>query len=404
MATTSFLYHTLGLRGYRHLATRYEEGTVFHHVELRFEQRRCRGCGARCHDLILEGRFERVFRALPVGMRRQFVVLHGHEQRCRRCGEQLREPIPFCDGKRRHLRAFERYMVDLCKIATIKHVAGVLGIGWTAVKDAFKRHLRGRLKQRSLRGVRLIAIDEFATRKGHQYMTVVLNLETGEIIHAAEGRSAAAVMPFLRRLRAAGAALQAVAMDMWPAYLLAVQEVWPGVAIVHDPYHVVSMANEAVDATRRDMYRELHGTQRQLIKGTRFLLLKGGEKLDHSALVHLERLESLNQPLYRAYLLKEDLRRFWSMPSQKDAKRFLGAWIARALATRLKHIVSLAKSLRGHRRGLLAYYQHRISTGPLEGLNNKIKVLKRQAYGFRDLEYLKLRLAFIHESTPTFAG
>ena len=190
MATTSFLYHTLGLRGYRHLATRYEEGTVFHHVELRFEQRRCRGCGARCHDLILEGRFERVFRALPVGMRRQFVVLHGHEQRCRRCGEQLREPIPFCDGKRRHLRAFERYMVDLCKIATIKHVAGVLGIGWTAVKDAFKRHLRGRLKQRSLRGVRLIAIDEFATRKGHQYMTVVLNLETGEIIHAAERAAA----------------------------------------------------------------------------------------------------------------------------------------------------------------------------------------------------------------------
>ena len=83
---------------------------------------------------------------------------------------------------------------------------------------------------------------------------------------------------------------------------------------------------------------------------------------------------------------------------------FLGAWIARALATRLKHIVSLAKSLRAHRGGLLAYYRHPISTGPLEGLNNKIKVLKRQAYGFRDSEYLKLRLAFIHESTPTFVG
>ena len=120
--------------------------------------------------------------------------------------------------------------------------------------------------------------------------------------------------------------------------------------------------------------------------------------------MHLERLESLNQPLYRAYLLKEDLRRFWSMPSQKDAKRFLGAWIARALATRLEAVVSLAKSLRGHRRGLLAYYQRRISTGPLEGLNNEIKVLKRRAYGFRDLEFLKLRLAFIHESTPSFAG
>jgi transposase len=404
MATTSLLYHTLGLRGYRHLATRFEEGAVFYHVELRPEQRRCRGCGARCHDLTLEGRFERVFRALPVGSKRQFVVLHGHEQRCLRCGELLREPIPFSDGKRRHLRVFERYMVDLCKIAPIKHVAGLLGIGWTAVKEAFKRHLRRRLKQRSLRKVRLIAIDEFAIRKGHEYMTVVLDLETGAILHAVEGRSAAAVIPFLRRLRAAGAPLQAVAMDMWPAYMLAVQEVFPDVAIVHDPYHVVSMANDAVDATRRDMYRQLHGSQRQVIKGTRFLLLKGGEKLDHSALLHLERLESLNQPLYRTYLLKEDLRRLWSMPSEKDAKQFLGAWIARALATRLKHVVSLAKSLRAHRRGLIAYFQHPISTGPLEGLNNKIKVLKRQAYGFRDLEYLKLRLAFIHESTPTFAG
>ena len=186
--------------------------------------------------------------------------------------------------------------------------------------------------------------------------------------------------------------------------MLAVQEVCPDVAVVHDPYHVVAMANNAVDATRRDMYRELPGAQRKLVKGSRFLLLKGGDKLDHSAILHLERLESLNQPLYKAYLLKEDLRRLWSMPSQKDAARFLGAWIARALASRLKHIAALARSLRAHRRGLLAYYQHRISTGPLEGMNNKIKVLKRQTYGFRDVEYLKLRLAFLHESTPTFAG
>jgi transposase len=206
-------------------------------------------------------------------------------------------------------------------------------------------------------------------------MTVVLDLETGEILRAAEGRSAAAVVPSPRRLRAARVPLQAVAM-----------------------------ANAAVDATRRDMYRDLQGLERRVIKATRFLLLKGGEKLDHSALLHLERLESLNQPLYRAHLLEEDLRRFWSMPSETDAERFLGAWIARALATRLRHIVSLAKPLRAQRGGFLACFRHPISTGPLEGLNSKIKVLKGQACGFRDFECLKLRLAFIHESTPTCAG
>jgi transposase len=354
--------------------------------------------------LTLEGRFERTFRALPVGSRRQFVVLHGHEQLCQRCGSKLREPIAFAVGKRRHIKVFERFVVDLCRIAPIKHVAMLLGVSWTLVKEIFKGHLRRRLRTRSLKTVRLIAIDEFSIRKGHQYMTVALDLESGEILHSEEGRSADSVIPFLRRLRAVRAPLEAVAMDMWPAYLLAVRDVFPEVEIVHDPYHVVSMANTAVDTTRRDMYRDLRGPERNVLKGSRFLLLRGGERLDDDALLHLERLESLNKPLFQAYLLKEDLRRFWSMPSRKAARKFLGAWIARCLATRIKPMVSLAKSLRSHRRGLLAYFDFPISTGPLEGINNKIKVLKRQAYGFRDLDYFKLRLAFLHEATPAFPG
>jgi transposase len=404
MATTSFLYHTLGLRGYQHLRTDYRGGAVFHHVELRFDRRTCRGCGAKFDELTLEGRFERTFRALPVGSRRQFVVLHGHEQLCRRCGSKLREPIAFAVGKRRHIKVFERFIVDLCRIAPIKHVALLLGFSWTSVKEIFKGHLRRRLVKRSLKSVRLIAIDEFSIRKGHQYMTVVLDLESGEILHSAEGRSAESVIPFLRKLKAVEAPLKAVAMDMWPAYLLAVRDVFPEVEIVHDPYHVVSMANTAIDTARRDMYRKLRGAERKVMKGSRFLLLRGGESLDHDALLHLQRLESLNQPLFQAYLLKEDLRRFWSMPSRKAARKFLGAWIARCLATRIKPMVSLAKSLRAHRRGLLAYFQYPISTGPLEGMNNKIKVLKRQAYGFRDIDYFKLRLAFLHEATPAFPG
>jgi len=404
MATTSFLYHSLGLRGYRHLATRYEGGSLIHHVEMAEDKRRCKRCGAGASELILDGRFRRTFKALPVGSRRQLIVLHGHEQVCRRCGSKLREPILFADGSRRYLKCFESFVVDLCRIAPIKHVARFLGVSWTFVKDVFKKHLRRKLKKRSLKGVRYLAIDEFSIRKGHQYMTVILDLDTGRILHAAEGRGADAVIPFMWRLKAAGVHLQAVAMDMWPAYSLGVREVFKDVPIVHDPYHVVALANAAIDATRRDMYRDLRGQNRKVLKGTRFLLLTGGERLDYSALAHLERLEHLNRPLFQAYLLKEDLRRFWRCFDRQAAKKFLGAWIARALATRLKHIVHLAKSLRAHRNALLDYFDHRISTGPLEGLNNKIKVLKRQAYGFRDVEYFKLRLAFLHESTPAFAG
>lgn len=404
MATTSFLYHTLGLRDYLHLSTEYRTGCVFHHVELTDEGRCCRDCGARRHELILEGRFERVFRGLPVGRRPQFVVLHGHEQRCKRCHQKLREPILFADGKRRHIRAFERYVIDLCQIAPIKHVALLLGIGWTLVKEVFKRHLGKRLRKRSLKSVRYIAIDEFSIRKGRQYMTVVLDLESGQIIHAAEGRHAGSLIPFLRTLRARGAKLRAVALDMWAPYLLAVREVFPEAEPVHDRYHVVSMVNFAIDETRRDMYRDLEGPERGVLKGTRFLLLKGGERLDESGVDHLKRLQVLNEPLYQAYLLKEDLRRFWDLESAADGASFLDSWIARAEATGLKHFVRLARTLDGHRRALLAYFNHRITTGPLEGINNKIKVLKRQAYGFRDMDYFRLRLAFLHESTPAFAG
>jgi len=405
MATTSFLYHSLGLKGYRHLKTEYKKGRIYHHVEMVREKRRCRGCDAPWHRLVLDGKFERTIRVLPVGRRKQYVVLHGHEQHCEVCGQTLREPITFTDGKRRHSRSFARYVIDLCLTMTIKHVARLLGVGWDLVKDIHKDHLTKRLKRRRLSKVRYIAVDEFAVRKGHNYMTVVLDLETGEILHAHEGKDASALIPFLWKLRRRHARLRAVAMDMSQAYMNAVREVFGGkLDIVHDPYHVVALANFAIDETRRDMYRDLEGQERKVLKGTRFLLLKGLEKLKVKALERLMVLMELNEPLYQVYLLKEDLRMFWNMPDRESGNQFLDAWIAEARATELKHFVKLANTIDDHREGLLAYFDHRVSTAPLEGLNNKVKVLKRMAYGYRDSEYFKLRLFFIHESSYQLVG
>jgi len=404
MATTSFLYHTLGLRGYRHLRTEYEGGTVAHHVELVLHKRRCRGCDARWNHLTLDGAFERQFRALPVGRRPQFVVLHGHEQTCDRCGKTLREPIDFAEGKRRCLRTLERFVVDLCQFATIHHVAVLLAMGWDSVKEIYKGHLEKRLAHRTLCGVRYIAVDEFAIRKGHSYMTVVMDLEEGAILYAAEGRDAQALVPFLQRLKRSRAQLQAVAIDMSQAYLNAVREVFPELAIVHDAYHVVALANKAVDDTRRDLYRDLEAEERKVIKGSRFLLLRGGERLDEEPRQRLGALMAVNEPLYTAYLLKEQLRMFWAMGDVETATAVMANWLEEARASGLKHFLRLAQTIEDHLSGLLAYFRHPISTGPLEGLNNKIKVLKRQAYGFRDMAYFKLRLFFIHEAAPAFPG
>ena len=405
MATTSFLYHSLGLHGYDHCRTEYLNGWVYHHIERKKEKRRCRACGAPWHELRLDGRFERTFFALPVGRRPQFVVLRGHRQHCTRCGRSQREPIPFTKGKRRYLKSFATYVVTLCTFMPLKNVAELLGIGWDMAKEIFKEDLRKKLKKQRLSRVRYLAVDEFAIQKGHKYMTIALDLETGAILHAEEGKGAEALVPFLLLLKRVRAPLKAVAIDMSAAYAKAVRDVFQGkVDVVHDPYHIVALANRAIDDTRRDLYRDLESEKRRVIKGTRFLLIRGMENLSPGGLRRLSELMLMNEPLYRAYLLKEDLRHFWNLPDVDSGTTFLEHWIVQARATGNRHFRKLANTLERMRSGLLAYFKHRISSGPLEGLNNKIKVLKRQAYGFRDMEFFKLRLRTLHELTYSFPG
>lgn len=404
MATTSYLYHTLNLMRYQHLNTKFQQGSIYHHVIKKREERTCVHCKAPWHKLTLEGRFERHFRALPIGRKPQWVVLHGHFQHCQNCGRTLREPIDFARGKRRRLKAFDRYVVDLCGIAPIKQVAQLEAVGWDLVKEIFKEHLAHELRKRKLDEVRYLAVDEFALRKGHHYMTIVLDLESGQILHAQEGKDAQALIPFLEKLKRKKVPLLAIAMDMSPAYLQAVRQVFPKVDIVHDPCHVVSLVNKAIDETRRDIARELNDQDKQVIKGSRFLLLRGLESLNAYSLSKLMDLMEVNEPLYAAYLLKEDLRTFWNQPNEQSGAVFLDAWITQASSFNLPHFTKLAQTLQRHRAELLSYFRHRISTGPLEGINKKIKVLKRQAYGFRDKLYFKLRLFFLHEQTPAFAG
>lgn len=403
MATTSFLYHSMGVRGYRYIRCEYDGETIRHHIRLKKHRRRCRGCGARWHHLVLDGQFERVFVSLPIGKRKQEVVLHGQIHECRRCGRRLREPIPFAEGGRRYLRAVAAYVVYLCDKATIKDVADIVGLGWDSVKEIFKSHLRRELRKRSLSQVRRIAIDEFAVRKGYHYLTVVLDLDSGQVLWSAEGRSADAVLPFLDRLKRCRAPLQAVAVDMWPAYSLAIRSVFPEVMIVYDPFHIVKLVNKAIDNAQRELAAQIPQNIRHR-RGLRFVLLRGRENLELKGTLLLRELMRINQPLYQAYLLKEQLRTLWSFSSAEFAKRFLKQWIDQANATGLKSFCQLAKTLHTHRDSILAWYAHPITTGPLEGLNNKIKTLKRQAYGFRDLEYFQLRLAFIHAAIPRFPG
>ena len=405
MTATSYLYHTMGIRSYQHLRTEYREGKVIYHIEKSPKKRMCKKCGAKWHQIKLDGRFERTFLGLPVGPRRQEIVLHGHLQKCMACGCRVRESIDFAKGSSRCLRALERFAVELCAITTIKMVAAFLEVGWDFVKDVFKASLQRKRKANSFKDVRYIAVDEFSIRKGHDYMTIVLNLETGAILHAQEGKDSAALFSFLKKAKRENAPLKAVAMDMSSAFVSAVRKVFGStVDIVHDPFHVVSMANEAINETRKDLVRSLDDEAKKTLKGTRFLLLGNLENLKKRGMERLMTLMETNEPLYMAYLMKEELRTFWNFSNEHEASVFLDRWIEDACSFNNPHFKRLARTLDSHRAGLLAYFRHRISSGPIEGLNNKIKVLKRQAYGYRDMAFFKLRLYLLHHTPLMLAG
>jgi transposase len=290
---------------------------------------------------------------------------------------------------------------------TIRDVAVHLGVSWDLVKEIVKSDLQRRFGKPKLRNLRQIAIEEISIGKGHRYLTVVLDLETGKVVHVGHGKGGDALTDFWKRLRRCGPKIEAVATDMSPAYIDAVSTHLPNAVLVFDRFHVVKLFNDKLSDLRRELYRTVKdGLEKDVLKGARWLLLKRPENLDASRNEHqrLEEALRLNAPLATAYYLKEDLGEFWEQDSQEEAEAFLLDWILQAESTGIRMLHQFARTLRIHAHGLLAYYDYAISTGPLEGTNNKIKTMKRQAYGFRDHQFFILKIYAIHESRYALVG
>jgi transposase len=222
-----------------------------------------------------------------------------------------------------------------------------------------------------------------------------------------DGKGVAALTAFWKRLRAARAKVRAVATDMGKAYIRAVRENLPKAVHVFDHFHVIKLFNEKLSAFRRELFRSLaDDEQRRILKGTRWLLLKNPENLDpqKNELERLQEALNLNTPLTTAYYLKEDLRQIWQQKNKVIARLVLNDWIRRADASGIAMLQQFASTLEEHREGILAYYDYPISTGPLEGINNKIQTMKRQAYGFRDHEFFKLKILAIHQTKYALLG
>lgn len=315
--------------------------------------------------------------------------------------------MSFAEPRRSYAKSFARYALELSRLMTIKDVAHHLGVSWDVIKEIQQQDLQRRFGKPKLKHLRQIAIDEISVGKGHRYVTVVLDLQSGAVVHVGEGKGGDALTAFWKRLRSSGAKIEAVATDMSPAYIEAVSTHLPKASLVFDRFHVMKLFNDKLSDLRRELHREAtDGLHKEVLKGTRWLLLKRPENLDpkRNEPARLEEALRLNRPLATAYYLKEQLAEAWEQEDEQEARAFLLDWIAQAESSGVRMLHKFAKTLRAHAWGILAWYDHPISTGPLEGTNNKIKTMKRQAYGFRDPEFLKLKIYAIHEAKYALVG
>ncbi len=403
--STSILYHGFGIVGYDYVKTQYKGNAIIFTISHKRDKLYCPVC--RSQRVILRGTTRRRFKTFPVGFKVIYLELEVQRVGCLDCDSVRQVPLGFADPRFSYTHAFERYALELSKHMTIQAVARHLSVSWDVIKDIQKRYLTKRFARPCLKHLQTIAIDEIAVRKGHVYLTVVMDMDSGAMVFVGNGKGADALEPFWKSLKRAGANIEAVAMDMSPAYISAVSEHLPKSAMVFDHFHVIKLFNDQLSTLRRNLYHEAKDIlQKKILKGTRWLLLKNPENLD-SGKKEKDRLEEalqLNKPLSCAYYLKEDLRQIWLQKNKAKADRVLTDWIKRAQASGIKMLMKFAKTLSAYRSGILAYYDYRISSGPLEGTNNKIKTMKRMAYGFRDMEFFKLKIMAIHESKYALVG
>jgi transposase len=233
-----------------------------------------------------------------------------------------------------------------------------------------------------------------------------MDLDSGAVVFVGHGKGADALKPFWKRLRPSGAKIEAAAMDMSEAYRGAVATHLKTAVIVFDHFHVIKLYNDKLSGLRRSLYHQAAAEQKKVLKGARWLLLKNPENLDadKDEKDRLKEALALNQPLAAAYYMKEALRRFWEQPGRRFATAWLNDWLRQAEASGVRMLQQMAKTLASHREGLLASDNTMITSGPLEGTNNKIKTMKRAAYGFRDPEFFKLKILAIHETKYALVG
>ena len=367
--------------------------------------KRCSQCGtpvARVHETTV-----RRVRDLPVMQWDTWLLVPRARVECPRCGPTV-EAVAWLDKYARMTTRLAAKIAGLAQVLPITQVAAWFRVGWDTVKQIDQRALARRLGRMEdhLDGLTQLAVDEFAIEKGHRDVTIVLDVVTKRVVWLVRGRGEDALASFFTALGPARcAAITAVTCDLWGPYTTQVRRSYPQAALVYDAFHLIARyGQDVVDRVRVDETNRIARAAgqgavrdaRRVIKGTRWLLLKNAPNLRAAERVRLRELLAANRALFTVSVLKDDCKQLWRYRAVHAAKRWWAQWRRRARASRLVPLQQFVTRLERHLPGILALCRYPLSTGILEGCNNKIKVPKRMAYGYRDDAYffLEIRAAF----------
>ncbi len=358
----------------------------------------CSGCqrpGLPVHEYC-----RRRIRDLP--MVGKAVLLHATLRRvaCPDCGTRM-ESVSWLDRHARLTRRMADTVSTMCARLPTAHVAALFGLHWSTVRTLDRRRLETAVAALPPPQPRRLVMDEFALYKGHRYASVVLDADTRRVLWIGQGRSRAAVRPFFEALGPAGCArIEAVAMDMNTAFDLEVRRHCKRARIVYDLFHVIAKyGREVIGRVRVDAANALRHDKpaRRVVKQAHWLLLRNRNNLTTPAQqIRLDEVLAANQPLMTVYVMKEQLKALWSASTAWAWRAAWKQWIAHARQSEIPSLMHFAKCLHGYWRGIVSRVRWPMHTGQLEGINNKIKVIKRMAYGYRDSDYffLKIKAAF----------
>jgi transposase len=315
---------------------------------------------------------------------------------CRRCQKVKQEKLAWLADSPFYSKRFAFYIGRRCRDSSIQDVAREFHLDWKTVKTLEKQYMREQLRRAGNPRPKVIGIDEVSIRKGHTYRIVVSDLERKRPIwFGGEDRSEKSMDLFYGSLgEKKSQGIELVVMDMWKAFHKSTSKHAPEAAILFDKFHVIRHLNEALDKVRKSEYARLSGKDRRFIKGQKYTLLSRREHLDTEGRVALRTLLKANKRLNTAYLLKESFCQLWEYQNETWARKFFENWRASLKWQRLKPYEEFAEMIESHWEGIAAFIQseEKVSLGFVEGLNNKIRVIQRRAYGLRDEEYLRLKV------------